>query len=219
MLSDGTEGFALSSKPHLFLHKFSIWPPQYCVDWWNRGFHTELWVPTSFLTSFTSVSMWYCVDCWQGVKHQVTYLLTVLTGGAEDSTLSSKPPPPPPPFSSQAFHLTAMWCCVDWCCWSEGGRLQLNTHAPCLCGFEWSDTVDRLWGAWWYGVRRSCAETAAVTCGTSYARTNSKVCTPFQWLVKRRAVKGYSHWFRTQCSGAVWKSRLPSRAPVPGSRP
>ena len=168
--------------------------------------------------------MWYCVDCWRGVKHQVTYLLTVLTGGAEDSALSSKPPPPPPPpptppFSSQAFHLTAMWCCVDWCCWSEGGRLQLNTHAPCLCGFEWSDTVDRLWGAWWYGVRRSCAETAAVSCGTSYARTNSKVCTPFQWLVKRRTVKGYSHWFRIQCSGAVWKSRLPSRAPVPGSRP
>ena len=32
---DTTEGSALSSKPRLCPHKFSMW--YYCVDWWNRG--------------------------------------------------------------------------------------------------------------------------------------------------------------------------------------
>ena len=39
---------------------------------------------------------------------------------------------------------------------SAGGRLQLNTHTPYVCGF-----------AWLYGVHRTCAETAAVSCGTT----------------------------------------------------
>ena len=32
---------------------------------------------------------------------------------------------------------------------SAGGRLQLNTHAPYVCGFAWSDVT---YGVWLYGV-------------------------------------------------------------------
>ena len=37
------------------------------------------------------------------------------------------------------------WCMVVWC------GLQLNTHAPYVCGFAWSDVN----GAWLYGVHRT----------------------------------------------------------------
>ena len=36
-------------------------------------------------------------------------------------------------------------------------------------------------GAWLYGVHRTCAETAAVSCGTSHA---SAVSTPLRWILK-----------------------------------
>ena len=38
-------------------------------------------------------------------------------------------------------------------------------------------------GAWLYGVHRTCAETAAVSCGTSHA---SAVSTPLQWIFKKK---------------------------------
>ena len=41
-------------------------------------------------------------------------------------------------------------------------------------------------GAWLYGVHRTCAETAAVSCGTSHAST---VSTPLRWIFKKRAIK------------------------------
>ena len=41
-------------------------------------------------------------------------------------------------------------------------------------------------GAWLYAVHRTCAETAAVSCGTSHA---SAVSTPLQWIFKKRAIK------------------------------
>ena len=41
-------------------------------------------------------------------------------------------------------------------------------------------------GAWLYGVHRTCAETAAVSCGTSHA---SAVSTPLWWMLKKRAIK------------------------------
>ena len=64
VLSDGIEGFALSSKtPPLFsqaVHLTAVW---HCVDRWNRGFSVErkMWTD-SFLASIPSVSMWYCVE-------------------------------------------------------------------------------------------------------------------------------------------------------------
>ena len=48
-------------------------------------------------------------------------------------------------------------------------------------------------GAWLYGVHRTCAETAAVSSGTSHA---SAVSTPLRWIFKKRAIKA-SHSCRT----------------------
>ena len=45
---------------------------------------------------------------------------------------------------------------------SAGGRLQLNTHAPYVCGFAWSDT-NLVHGC----IRRTCTKIAAVSHGTS----------------------------------------------------
>ena len=41
-------------------------------------------------------------------------------------------------------------------------------------------------GAWLFGVHRTCAETAAVSCGTSHA---SAVNTPLQWIFKKTRYK------------------------------
>ena len=41
-------------------------------------------------------------------------------------------------------------------------------------------------GAWLYGVHRTCAEMAAVSCGTSPA---SAVSTPLRWIFKKRAIR------------------------------
>ena len=45
-------------------------------------------------------------------------------------------------------------------------------------------------GAWLYGVHRTCAETAAVSCGTSHA---SSVSTPLRWIFKICAIKLVAH--------------------------
>ena len=49
-------------------------------------------------------------------------------------------------------------------------------------------------GAWLYGVQRTCAETAAVSCGTSHA---SAVSTPLRWIKKqtnkKRAINPVAH--------------------------
>ena len=50
-------------------------------------------------------------------------------------------------------------------------------------------------GAWLYGVHRTCAKTAAVSCGTSHAST---VSTPLQWIFKTMRYKA-SHSCRTTC--------------------
>ena len=41
-------------------------------------------------------------------------------------------------------------------------------------------------GAWLYGVHRTCAEMAAVSCGTSHA---SAVSTPLRWILKKTRYK------------------------------
>ena len=45
-------------------------------------------------------------------------------------------------------------------------------------------------GAWLYGVHRTCAETAAVSCSTSHA---SAVSTPLRWIFKKRSIKLVTH--------------------------
>ena len=41
-----------------------------------------------------------------------------------------------------------------------------------------------------HGVHRTCAETAAVSCGTSH---DSAVSTPLRWIFKKRAIKLVTH--------------------------
>ena len=57
---------------------------------------------------------------------------------------------------------------------SAGGRLQLNTHTPYVCGFAWSGMV---YGCMVYTVG-TCTETEAVSChsGTSHAGQRCKYC-------------------------------------------
>ena len=53
--------------------------------------------------------------------------------------------------------------------------------------YTWRMWLCMKWhGAWLYGVHRNCAETAAVSCGTSHA---SAVSTPLRWIFKNRAIK------------------------------
>ena len=61
-------------------------------------------------------------------------------------------------------------------CQSAGGRLQLNTHTPYVCGCAWSDMVH---GCMVYTER---AETAAVSYGTSHV---SAVNTPPRWIFNK----------------------------------
>ena len=51
-------------------------------------------------------------------------------------------------------------------------------------------------GARLYGVHRTCAETAAVSCGTSHA---SAVSTPLRWIFKRKTRYIASHSCGTTC--------------------
>ena len=75
-------------------------------------------------------------------------------------------------------------------CQSAGGRLQLNTHTPYLCGFAQSGTVN-----WYmYGVHRTCAETTAAFV-TSHVTTNQRRKYHFDDC-SDRAVKGYMRSFR-----------------------
>ena len=50
-------------------------------------------------------------------------------------------------------------------------------------------------GAWLYGVHRTCAETAAISCGTSHA---SAVSTPPRWIFKKTILKA-SHSCTITC--------------------
>ena len=72
---------------------------------------------------------------------------------------------------------------------SAGGRLQLNTHTPYVCGFAWSDMVHGCM------VYTECAEMAAVSCGTSHA---SAVSAPLQRIFKNALYKT-SHSCRITC--------------------
>ena len=51
---------------------------------------------------------------------------------------------------------------------SAGGRLQLNTHTLCLCGFEWSDTVTWCMAEW---CTQNLRRNGSISRGTSHATT------------------------------------------------
>ena len=60
----------------------------------------------------------------------------------------------------------------------------------CHEGIDWVAVLS-MWlcmkwrSAWLYGVRRTCAETAAVSCGPSHA---SALSTPLQWIFKKKTL-------------------------------
>ena len=47
------------------------------------------------------------------------------------------------------------------------------------------------YGAWLYGVHKTCAETAALSCGTSHA---SAVSTPLRWIFKTKQQQQQKHY-------------------------
>ena len=66
---------------------------------------------------------------------------------------------------------------------SASGRLQLNTHAPYVCGFAWSDMVHSCM------VYKERAETAAVSCGTSHASAARTYTHTTSAGIQKRVVK------------------------------
>ena len=71
------------------------------------------------------------------------------------------------------------WSFCQKCRWQVTAK-----HAYTLCMWlcmKWH-------GAWFYGVHRTCAKTAAVSCATSHAST---VSTPLRWIlkIKKNAIK------------------------------
>ena len=73
------------------------------------------------------------------------------------------------------------WSFCQKCRWQVTAKHAYTLHMW-LC-MKWH-------GAWLYGVHRTCAETAAVSCGTSHA---SAVSTPLRWIFKKRAIKLVTH--------------------------
>ena len=67
------------------------------------------------------------------------------------------------------------------CRWQVTAK-HANTLRMWLC-MKWH-------GPWLYGVHRTCAETAAVSCSTSHA---SAVSTPLRWIFRKRAIKLVTH--------------------------
>ena len=53
----------------------------------------------------------------------------------------------------------------------SGGRLQLNTHAPYLCGFEWSDPVNWCMVEW---CTQNLRRDGSMSRGTSHATTTER---------------------------------------------
>ena len=87
---------------------------------------------------------------------------------------------------------------------SAGGRLQLNTHAPNVCGFAWSDMT-------WCMVYTECAKMAAVSCSTSHVTTKQHCKYNTSVIIQKNgAIKSYSHSSIITCcksAGSLLESR------------
>ena len=76
---------------------------------------------------------------------------------------------PPPCYRSSTWKITVGLRKVQVA--GAGGRLQLKTHTPYLCGFKWSDTVTWCMVEWWtQNLRRS----GSISRGTSHATTTER---------------------------------------------
>ena len=81
----------------------------------------------------------------------------------------------------------------SFCQMGKGDRLQLNTHAPYICGVEWSDIVNWCMVVWYtQNVRRDASSfTWHQPCNNQTA-----LCVLHFSGYSKRAMKGYSHSFR-----------------------
>ena len=93
----------------------------------------------------------------------------------------------PPPLVAAACKRSRSFC--RKCRWQVTLTAKHAYTLRMLLGMKWNI-------AWLYGVQRTCAETTAVSCGTSHA---SAVCTPLQWIFKKCDIKKASHSCRTTC--------------------
>ena len=152
----------------------------------THTFHSKLWCCTVFC-NFHSPCFWFHPVHWQQIEknnHKTAtinktlklnqYMLT------QSSTTSST--------TVSLFTLSTLVTAV--------ARKTKRPRSFCQkC--RWQVTAKhayilRMWlcmkwhGAWLYGVHRTCAETAAVSCGTSHVST---VSTPLRWISKKRTMK------------------------------
>ena len=146
------------------------------------------------------------------LKHKSTYCTTSVYlcvhacawKNINSSRLLTSPPPPPPPHirDSSVVRAPDLWLYLCWlffwypfhprvtavarkrprsfrqkCRWQVTAK-HAYTLRTWLC-MKWH-------GAWLYGVNRTCAEMAAVSCGTSHA---SAVSTPLWWIFKKTRYK------------------------------
>jgi len=103
-------------------------------------------------------SPWYNPTGWLGVKHQLACLPSLGWVCRSHWNIVSN--------SKRVLNVQGLKRC---------GRLQLNTHAPYVCGFAWRDMVHSCM------VYTERAEMAAASSGTSHV---SAVSTPFRWIFK-----------------------------------
>ena len=80
---------------------------------------------------------------------------------------------------------------IQWHCFFilslDVQELQSQVSVVLLSLHTWTLWLRMKWhGAWLYGVHRTCAEMAAVSCGTSHA---SAVSTPLRWILKNALYK------------------------------
>ena len=99
---------------------------------------------------------------------------------------------------------------------NTGGRLQLNTHAPYICGFAWIRLTCKLVHGCMLSVHRTCAETAAVppmdlslsiyihVQGTSLVTTNSDVGTLFLGILQNALCKATVTHPESRVTRARW---------------
>ena len=88
----------------------------------------------------------------------------------------------------------------DWYC--AGGRLQLNTRTPCLCGFEWSDTVTWCMVEW---CTENLHQNGSISRGTSHATPKERYLYTTSVDINNTGYrKGYSDSFRITCQYAQW---------------
>ena len=119
----------------------------------TRDWKLGVRIPATPAGEFSSPGSTFCADSYFGICS------------------TPPPPPPPPPRVTAVAHKRSRSFCQK-CRWQVTAKHAYTLHMW-LC-MKWH-------GAWLYGVHRTCAETAAVSCGTSRAST---VSTPLRCILK-----------------------------------